>query len=814
MRHERARLGVALASLTACGGGQSTPPADASTHDAPASDAGASRSLSFGPGETATLTAGGELRVIQGGRTVLSTAAGIALFSSSSDAANPSGYHDPEKLAGVAFEPIASDAITMDSPAPGVLHLTAKSARKDTVLVSLALASDDGFYTGLGERYDHVDPRGQIVGMQLELALANESGTTDRHVPVPWLVSARGYGIFVKDRSIGAWDVASADPKVVRSTFEDVALDVSIVVDTDPLAVVAALAKMTGLPRKTPFWALGPMMWRHVDSQSELLGDLTMIRSLHIPTTTFWLDDGWQTGIDTFDIDPTKYDDPSGLGPTMRDMGFRWFGWSSPYLETPAEGEPSALPKLYATATKGRYFVEDASEKTFLVPGPGSGQYGLIDFTRASASKFWSGLGEKPVALGMDGFKLDYGEDMLPDILGGPLNLKLADGESERTARTYPLHYHQAYRNALAGTSDGGVLLVRASSYGGASVADIVWPGDLDNGFQIAGSTMSSGQRYVGGLPASVVAAETLAVCGFPLYGADTGGYRGGGPTKEALLRWAEHTALSMVMQLGPGEDKYPWTYDAETVSIYTTLANLHQTLTPYLYELLLEAEANGTPTIRPLPLAYPEDTEAPRFADTEYLLGPALLVAPVVTEGATSRTVHVPPGTWVSWWNGEKVVGPKTSSVKAPLGTVPLWALEGSLLPTLPDGIDTLVAATTPGTVSLQAKAGLDTAMGWVKGPAEARWPDGSTLSIDDDAKGVTLSFEPRGTGRVSTFTLDVSARARKGPPTRVVALSGGSFTKVATDAEVLAAKGNAYHLSGEQATFRIEGPAKARLE
>jgi alpha-glucosidase (family GH31 glycosyl hydrolase) len=302
MKRARPLLSLALLAATACSGGGATRPPPTP----PPPDASTARVVTFGPSETATLTRSGQLTVTQGGKTVLQTAPGVALFSSAADTANPSGFHDPEKLGSITFEPIAGDAIAMDSPAPGVLHLTAKSALKDTVLVSLALASDDGFYTGLGERYDHVDPRGQIVGMQLELQLANESGTTDRHVPVPWLVSARGYGIFVKDRSIGAWDVASADPKVVRSTFEDDALDVTIVVDTDPIAVVSKLASMTGLARKTPLWALGPMMWRHVDSQSELLADLAMIRSLHIPTTTFWLDDGWQTGLNTFDFDPTK----------------------------------------------------------------------------------------------------------------------------------------------------------------------------------------------------------------------------------------------------------------------------------------------------------------------------------------------------------------------------------------------------------------------------------------------------------------------------------------------------------------------------
>jgi len=315
-----------------------------------------------------------------------------------------------------------------------------------------------------------------------------------------------------------------------------------------------------------------------------------------------------------------------------------------------------------------------------------------------------------------------------------------------------------------------------------------------------------------------VIAAQTLAVSGFPLYGADTGGYRGGGPTKESLLRWAEHTALSMVMQLGPGEDKYPWSYDAETVTTYTALANLHQSIAPYLYSLLLDAEASGTPTIRPLPLAYPDDGESVAFADTEYLLGPALLVAPVVTQGATSRAVHVPPGTWVSWWDGTKVVGPKTWTAKAPIGDPPLFVLGGSLLPTLPGGIDTLVSASAAGTVSLDAKAGLDTALAWVHGPANAGWPDGSSLSITDGAgatEAVTLTWKPHGTGRTLTITLDTSERLGKGgDPTTVHALSGAPVVKAATDAAALGAKGSAYHLTGAKAVLRLDGASEVAIQ
>ena len=610
----------------------------------------------------------------------------------------------------------------------------------------------------------------------------------------------------------------------------------TIVVNPDPLAVVAQLTRLAGLQRSTPTWVLGPMMWRHVDTQPELLGDLAMIRSLHIPTTTYWIDDGWQVALNTLDFTPAKYTDPASLTRAMASLGFKLFGWNSPYLEAPAAGDsgtPDEAQALYPMAAASGYFVEK-SGAPFAALGPGGNDvYGMLDYTSAAATSFWDGRAAVPVGLGMDGFKLDYGEDLVPSLFNVRLGITLSDGETERTARNYPLAYHSAYRRALAATDDagasdggagdsgatardGGVLIVRASTYGGAQVADIVWPGDLDNGFQRYGDAdpNGSGSLLVGGLPSSIVAAQTLSASGFALYGADTGGYRGGAPTKEALLRWAESTALSMVMQLGPGENKYPWLYDADTVTTYTALASLHQSLVPYLASLLSAAQADGTPTIRPLPLAYPADTDGFAFADDEYLLGPALLVAPVVTEGATSRSVHLPPGSWFPYWGGAAVGGPTTLTAQAPIGQPPLYVLAGSLLPMLPSGIDTLAASSDPSTVSLSAMAGLDLASGWVSGPATATCLDGSVVTVADGASGVLVTWAPAGTGHTLTVTLDLSQRTGTTMPlTTVTAVSGAAPTAEPSAAAVTSATGSAYYLAGEEAVLQLASAGSVQI-
>jgi alpha-D-xyloside xylohydrolase len=65
-----------------------------------------------------------------------------------------------------------------------------------------------------------------------------------------------------------------------------------------------------------------------------------------------------------------------------------------------------------------------------------------------------------------------------------------------------------------------------------------------------------------------------------------------------------------------------------------------------------------------------------------EYLFGPAILVSPVTTEGATSRTVYLPQTTWYDFWTGDKQEGGKRIQADAPLEKLPLFARAGSIIP------------------------------------------------------------------------------------------------------------------------------------
>jgi alpha-D-xyloside xylohydrolase len=129
--------------------------------------------------------------------------------------------------------------------------------------------------------------------------------------------------------------------------------------------------------------------------------------------------------------------------------------------------------------------------------------------------------------------------------------------------------------------------------------------------------------------------------------------------------------------------------------------------LFPYVWSLAQQMRATGYPIVRPLGLQYAGMPEHP--AD-QYVVGDALLVAPVITAGATARTVWFPRGAWVDWFTGDEffVAAVEQRSVTAALEQLPLFIVRGSIVPMLRDTIDTLAPATDAGVDSYANDPGL----------------------------------------------------------------------------------------------------------
>jgi alpha-D-xyloside xylohydrolase len=210
-------------------------------------------------------------------------------------------------------------------------------------------------------------------------------------------------------------------------------------------------------------------------------------------------------------------------------------------------------------------------------------------------------------------------------------------------------------------------------------------------------------------------------------------------PPRPALyIRWAQFGLLSSHARFHGVGVREPWHFGEEAVSVAREFGRLRYRLLPYIYSLAREAEATGLPVVRPLVLEYPDDPVA-ATVDYEYLLGPNLLVVPVMNEEG-SCLVYLPPGAWTDWWSGERLEGPRHLRLEVPLERLPLYVRDDSLLAMAPPMDHTGQAEWRPLTIDVRLSGGRPAAA------ATKVWTPDSAVRLEAEAGGSDLRLRVDG--------------------------------------------------------------------
>jgi alpha-D-xyloside xylohydrolase len=176
-------------------------------------------------------------------------------------------------------------------------------------------------------------------------------------------------------------------------------------------------------------------------------------------------------------------------------------------------------------------------------------------------------------------------------------------------------------------------------------------------------------------------AALSAALSGTAYWASDIGGFYGmAAIDPELYARWAWMGCLSAISRFHGMTPREPYAFAQDACNAAVLAARLRYALLPYLVAAMPRGKTTDLPLMRPLLLEWPDDALMHDEA-TEYLLGPDLLVAPVLTPGGR-RSVHLPEGQWADWWTGRSVSGPVRLDVEVPLDRVPLYQRGGSVVP------------------------------------------------------------------------------------------------------------------------------------
>ena len=545
----------------------------------------------------------------------------------------------------------------------------------DSLTVGLACDDASTFY-GLGEQYNGIDHRGEAfpllvseqgigrTGAPQDRPIAGDAHTT--YFPMPYFVDARGFGALVETDHRVDVDLCRTDPK--RARLEVVSpepLSMRVFHGDTPAEVVRQLGDVVGRPHLPPAWAFG--VW--ISSQGgrdAVLADVAALKAADVPFDAIWSQD-WTGARMNFDggfgvqyrweADPELYPDLPGMIAQLHADGIRFLGYANPFVD------PKLPNHFDAMAAAGLLLKNAAGEPdVFFAP---NGMAAVPDLTLvASRAYVHDALYGMIDTLGMDGFMADFGE-------WTPLDGVPSDGSPAIVLhQRYPVLWQEVANEAARDARPDGDYAVfgRSGWTGVQGVAQIHWAGDQEVTFS-----------PTDGLPTVVPALLSLGLSGQPFVTFDIGGFSGKGRTKELWERSTELGAFVPTMRTHEGsarQTNWQWDSDAATTAHFRRFAKIHELLRPEIVAAAEVAQRTGLPIVRPLMLMFPGDAGAADI-DDEFMLGDTLLVAPVVTEGATTRRVYLPPGTWYEVFTGAAHEGGRTITVDAPMGQPPVFSLD-----------------------------------------------------------------------------------------------------------------------------------------
>ena len=178
------------------------------------------------------------------------------------------------------------------------------------------------------------------------------------------------------------------------------------------------------------------------------------------------------------------------------------------------------------------------------------------------------------------------------------------------------------------------------------------------------------------------------SVAGMPFCACDIGGFM---PTKKAppltpelLTRWMEAGVFFPIMRTHSSNTvppHFPWLYGPDAQAAIIKAIDLRYRLIPYYYSLAYATHETGLPLMRPLAMDYPGDASVANLSD-QWTMGPGLMVAPVVQQGATTRTVYLPQDRWYPFETNTPQAGGQTITAEAGLDAIPIYVRAGTILP------------------------------------------------------------------------------------------------------------------------------------
>ena len=496
----------------------------------------------------------------------------------------------------------------------------------------------------------------------------NSSYTNERNINIPVYVSTNGYGVYFDSQYRGALIKPSSSGTTYSSAAQN-PISYFYFGGGSMQAAIQNYVDLTGHQEMPPFWALGYITSKYsFASRSEAETVVSSTKSANLPLDGIVFDIHWQgtggaSGMGLLNW-CSNYSNPSEMMQNFRNQNVKTICITEPFFNS------ENTNGNYTTLKYNGYLADESTGNMSWV----GSTVGLIDATNPAALAWMWNFYKARTQEGVEGWWLDLGEPEQHDS-----DARHKGGTVSEIHNEFGNLWIESVYNGMKTDfpSKRRFLMPRSGTAGMQRFSTFPWTGDI--------------QRSWSGLQAQIPALVNGSMSGIGYLGSDVGGFaaNAGFSTNANLYqRWVEFAVFSPMMRTHSETEPMPYlsAYSSQLSNI-RKMFNLRYSYLPYIYTNAYRFTTEGTPLC--LPVAFFDENPSSTLVDCkdEFLAGRDILVAPVVSESATSRSITLPAGKWFDLSQVESdastvsVYSGSISSYSASYGTLPHFARAGSFI-------------------------------------------------------------------------------------------------------------------------------------
>ncbi len=566
----------------------------------------------------------------------------------------------------------ADGAVTIAAPGGVVIAdngVRLSSGGKESL--SLLTPGNESFY-GAGERGYSLNLAADTLVMfnrQNYGYTAGEDRIKQMNITMPLLISSKGYAIVFDDYAAATLTTSNPLTYTTEANKPVSYYFISGVTGDDRQAridnVVSKLTLLTGRQELPPLWSLGYITSKYgYRTEAETRGVIDSLKRAGYPVDGIVLDLYWygkEEDMGRLEWDKEQWPNHVKMLSDLKKKGVSLVTISQPYVLRNGR----AIDNYNELAPKGM-FVRDS------LGNPGEvkiwvGEGGMFDVSNPDTRNWLAERYHQLTEMGVTGWWGDLGEpEVHPDSLWHYNGLKARQYHNlygnDWSKIIYDMFKEQYPDRRLMTMMRGGTVGLQRYNV-------FPWSTDVS--------------RSWGGLQPQVTIMLNSGLSGLGYMSHDVGGFAvdpNNPVDPELYVRWLQLGTFSPILRTHSTRVAEPYKYPEQQHIIMPLIKERYAWL-PYNYTLAFENASEGQPLVRPLNYYNSADTSLDGITD-EYLWGRDVLVAPVLTQGATEREITFPDGQWVDMANPSEVYqGGQTISYAAPLEVLPMFARAGALI-------------------------------------------------------------------------------------------------------------------------------------